>query len=131
MRLALLLALFAGTCLAQLKGVIDLHVHCDPDSAPRSIDGLEVARLAQREGMRALLFKNHNAPTVQMAYLVHKVVPGVEVFGSVVLNRAVGGINPAAVEQAALMKGGFLRMVWMPTFDAGNAAAPPNRPFVA
>jgi len=131
MRLILLFALSAATCLAQLKGIIDLHVHCDPDTAARSIDGLEVARLAQAEGMRALLFKNHNASTVQMAYIVQKVVPGVEVYGSVVLNRAVGGINPAAVEQAALMKGGRLRMVWMPTFDAGNSAAPANRPFVA
>ena len=51
-------------------------------------------------------------------------------YGSVVLNRALGGVNAAAVEQAALMKGGYLRMVWMPTFDAGNEAARPNRPFV-
>jgi Family of unknown function (DUF6282) len=131
MRLALLLAVSAGTCLAQLKGIVDLHVHCDPDSAARSIDALDLARLAQGEGMRALLLKNHNAATVQMAYIVHKVVPGVELYGSVVLNRALGGINPAAVEQAALMKGGYLRMVWMPTFDAGNEAARPNRPFVA
>jgi len=130
MRLALLLALSAGTCLAQLKGIVDTHVHSDPDTAARSIDALEAARLAESEGMRALLLKNHNAATVQLAYIVHKVVPGVEVYGSVVLNRALGGINSAAVEQAALMKGGRLRMVWMPTFDAGNEAARPNRPFV-
>jgi len=130
MRLAVLIALFAGSCLAQLKGIVDLHVHSDPDSAARSIDALDVARLAEKEGMRAILLKNHNAATVQMAYIVHKVVPNVEVFGSVVLNRALGGINPAAVEQAALMKGGRLRMVWMPTFDAGSSAAPPNRSFV-
>jgi hypothetical protein len=130
MRLALLLALSAATCLAQLKGIVDTHVHSDPDTAARSIDALEAARLAQGEGMRALLLKNHNAATVQLAYIVQKVVPGVEVYGGVVLNRALGGINPAAVEQAALMKGGHLRMVWMPTFDAGNEAARPNRPFV-
>jgi hypothetical protein len=130
MRIAVLLSFCATACLAQLKGIVDTHVHSDPDSAPRSIDALEAARLAAGEGMRALLLKNHNAATVQLAYIVGKVVPGVEVYGSVVLNRAVGGVNPAAVEQAALMKGGRLRVVWMPTFDAGNEAAKPNRPFV-
>jgi hypothetical protein len=130
MRIAVLLVFCATACLAQLKGIVDTHVHSDPDSAPRSIDALEAARLAAGEGMRALLLKNHNAATVQLAYIVGKVVPGVEVYGSVVLNRAVGGVNPVAVEQAALIKGGRLRMVWMPTFDAGDEAAKPNRPFV-
>src|SRR4051812_39170433 len=126
MRIAVLLALCATACLAQLKGIVDTHVHSDPDSTPRSIDALDAARLAAAQGMRALLLKNHNAATVQLAYIVSKVVPGVEIYGSVVLNRALGGVNPAAVEQAALMKGGRLRMVWMPTFDAGNEAAKPN-----
>src|SRR4051812_2338812 len=111
MRLAVLSVLTAVVCLAQLNGIVDTHVHCDPDTVPRSIDALEVARLAAGEGMRALLLKNHNAATVQLAYIVGKVVPGVEVYGSIVLNRALGGINPAAVDQAALMKGGRLRMV--------------------
>jgi hypothetical protein len=128
---AIVLALSAGFCFGQeLKGIIDTHVHCDPDSAPRSIDALETARLARDEGMRALVFKNHYAPTVQLAYVVNKVVPGVEVYGAVVLNRAVGGINPEAVVQAATFKGGYAKVVWMPTFDAGNEADHPKRPFV-
>ena len=130
MRLAFLLAFSVAPCPAQLKGIVDTHVHSDPDSIARSIDALDAARLAAKEGMRALLLKNHYAATVQLAYAVSKVVPGVEVFGSVVLNRAIGGINPAAIEQAAIMKGGRLRVVWMPTFDAGNESAPPNRPFI-
>ena len=120
MRAALLLALFTSSCFAQLKGVVDLHVHSDPDSAPRSIDALEAARMARDEGMRALLLKNHFAPTVQLAYIVAHAVPGVEVYGGIVLNRSVGGINPFAVEQAATFKGGYARVVWMSTFDAGK-----------
>ena len=88
MRAALLLALFTSSCFAQLKGVVDLHVHSDPDSAPRSIDALEAARMARDEGMRALLLKNHFAPTVQLAYIVARAVPGVEVYGGIVLNRS-------------------------------------------
>lgn len=78
MRIALLLALCASASSAQsLKGIVDTHVHCDPDSAPRSIDALDTARLAREEGMRALVFKNHYAPTIQLAFIVNKVVPGV------------------------------------------------------
>ena len=130
MRLALISALSAAVCLAQLNGIVDTHVHSDPDSVPRSVDALEIARLAAREGIRALVLKNHNAATVQLAYIVGKVVPGIEVYGGVVLNRALGGINPAAIEHAALIKGGYLRIVWMPTFDAGNESAPSKGPFV-
>lgn len=126
------LALFAAAASGQdLKGIIDTHVHCDPDSAPRSIDCLEAARLARAEGMRGLLFKNHYAPTVQIAYIIAKVVPDIQVFGGIVLNRSVGGINPEAVTQAATFKGSFCKVVWLPTFDAGNEQHHPNHPYVA
>ncbi|HET8548596.1 MAG TPA: DUF6282 family protein, partial [Bryobacteraceae bacterium] len=38
-----------------LRGVVDLHAHSDPDSMPRSIDAIELAKLARDRGMRALL----------------------------------------------------------------------------
>ena len=34
-----------------LRGVIDLHVHSDPDSIPRSIDAIDVAKLAASRAM--------------------------------------------------------------------------------
>jgi hypothetical protein len=49
MRTTLLLALCAGACFGQLNGIVDVHVHCDPDSSPRSIDALEAARQAIAE----------------------------------------------------------------------------------
>ena len=42
-----------------LAGVIDFHVHSGPDSRPRSVGDLEIARIAKRAGMRGLVFKNH------------------------------------------------------------------------
>ena len=30
-----------------LRQAIDIHVHSDPDNVPRSLDGLEVAKLAR------------------------------------------------------------------------------------
>ena len=81
-----------------LGGVIDIHVHCGPDSMPRTIDAIDVAKLALDEGMRGLVLKNHYEPTASLACLVRKLVPGIEVFGGIALNLTVGGINPAAVK---------------------------------
>ncbi len=83
--------------------------------------------------MRGLVLKSHYEPTASMAYLVRKEVPGIEVFGGIDLNRTVGGVNPAAVERMTMMKGGYGRVVWMPTFDAENQVrySKENRPFVA
>jgi Family of unknown function (DUF6282) len=126
--------LLATACAAQsLNGVIDIHVHCDPDSVPRSIDAIDIARLAKNRGMRGLVLKNHYESTASLAYLVRKEVPGIEIFGGIDLNRTVGGINPAAVERMTMVKGGWGRFVWMPTFDAENQVrySKETRPFVA
>lgn len=116
-----------------LDGVIDLHAHSDPDSMPRSIDGLAAARLARERGMRGILLKNHYESTAGLAYLARQQAPGLLVFGGIALNRSVGGINPAAVEQMTRVKGGYGRVVWMPTFDAENQVRfnKQDRPFVA
>src|SRR5438105_2971962 len=44
---------------SSLTGVIDIHAHTDPDSRPRSIDAIDVAKLAKARGMRGLVLKNH------------------------------------------------------------------------
>ncbi len=125
----------AAAAFAQspLTGVIDFHVHCDPDSMPRSIDALDLARLAKSRGMRGLVLKNHYESTAALAYILRKVVPDIEIFGGIDLNRSVGGVNPAAVERMILMKGGWGRVVWFPTFDAENQVrdSREDRPFVS
>ncbi len=116
-----------------LVGAIDIHVHHLPDDRPRSIDAIDVAKLASSRGMRAIVLKNHYESTAGLAYLVRKVVPGVEVFGGIDLNLTVGGINPAAVEHMTRVTGGWGRLVWMPTFDAENQVrySKESRPFVS
>jgi hypothetical protein len=122
--LAATLALLATPAFAQeqvsLKGAIDIHVHQDPDSAPRAIDADDVARQAKAAGMRGVVLKNHWEDTASLAYMVRKMVPGVEVFGGITQDLAVGGINIEAVKHMADMKGGYGRIVWLPTFDAQN-----------
>ncbi len=101
-----------------LAGVIDFHVHSGPDSRPRSVSDLEIARIAKRAGMRGLVFKNHFTMTADRAWLAMQEVAGIEIFGGVALNHAVGGLNPEAVRQLVAFSGGRGKVVWLPTFDA-------------
>ena len=101
-----------------LAGAIDFHVHSGPDSRPRSVTDLEVARMTSRAGLRGIVLKNHFTMTADRAALAMEQVEGLEIFGGVVLNRAVGGINPEAVRQMVQFDGGRGKVVWLPTFDA-------------
>src|SRR5207244_9840957 len=134
LRLCLCLHHLTPTAQAQspMNCVIDIHAHSDPDTRPRSIDAIDLARLAKERGMRGLVLKNHYESTAALAYVVRKVVPGIEIFGGIDLNRSVGGINPEAVERMVLMKGGWGRVVWLPTFDSENQVrdSKEKRPFV-
>jgi hypothetical protein len=117
---SLLVFLLIGlpACAQSLEGVIDMHAHSDPDGTPRSIDSIDLARLAKSRGMRGLVLKNHYEPTASLAYIVRKEVPGIEIFGGISLDLTVGGVNPAAVEWMTKVKGGYGRVIWLPTFDS-------------
>jgi hypothetical protein len=106
-----------------LVGAIDLHAHLDPDgygpgNAGRSMDYLDLAELAQAAGMRGFVIKQHYDQSADSAYVVRKLYPDLEVFGGLGTNFATGGLNPDAVRQMADVKGGWGRVVWMPTWDA-------------
>jgi len=114
-----------------LKDIVDIHVHADPDQTPRSLDVFEAAKLYRDRGARAILLMNHSDPTAGMAYLVHKQIPDLEVFGGIVLNHLIGGMNQHAVEHFTRISGGRGRIVYMPTVGSeheikqgGNPSAP-------
>ena len=67
--------------------------------------------------MAGFVLKSHYGCTAERASVVRTAVPGVDVLGAVSLNRAVGGMNPLAVEIAA-REGA--RTVWLPTVDSVN-----------
>ncbi len=110
-----------------LRGAFDTHVHVAPDVVPRRIDDLALARRFGALGLGGFVLKSHYGATAERASVVQAAVPGVRVLGAISLNRAVGGINPLAVEIAA-REGA--RTVWFPTVDALNEAhereAPPG-----
>ncbi|MGC2399319.1 MAG: DUF6282 family protein [Acidobacteriaceae bacterium] len=100
-----------------LENAIDLHVHSAPDVDNRRYNDIELAREAERAGMGAILIKSHQNSTVERAWLVSKVVTGIHVFGGLVLNETVGGLNVAAVKLALAMGA---KEIWMPTRSARN-----------
>jgi hypothetical protein len=100
-----------------LEGAVDLHVHSAPDVDRRRFDDLELARAARDAGMGVVLIKSHQNSTVERAYLVSRSVPGIRVFGGLVLNETVGGLNSAAVELALKLGA---KQIWMPTRSARN-----------
>jgi mono/diheme cytochrome c family protein len=124
-----------------LAGAFDIHAHVDPDAfgpqqfriPDRQIDIFDLAKMAKSRGIRGFVAKMHHGNTAGLAYEARKLYPGVEVVGMLSSNLPQGGINPAAVRFFADTKGGFGRMVFMPTLDSENdvkKSTDPSRPFV-
>jgi hypothetical protein len=95
-----------------LVDAIDMHAHTHPALFNRPIDDKDLADHATRYGMRGVVLKDHDSLTTGRAYHVDRMFGRLDVFGGVVLNRSVGGINPWVV-QAALHYGA--KVVWMPS----------------
>ena len=101
-----------------LKGAIDIQIHSSPDVSKRSVTDFEVTELAQRSGLKAIVIKNHVSSTVGRVVLVNSKSEKIKVFGGIALNKAVGGINPDAVEAMCKMSAEYGKFVWFPTIDA-------------
>lgn len=100
-------------------------MHVWPDTVRRITDDLTLARRFAELGVAGVQLKSHYTSTAERAAVVSAAVPEVLTLGGICLNRAVGGINPLAVEIAA-REGA--RTVWMPTVDAVNEAGERDAP---
>jgi Family of unknown function (DUF6282) len=100
-----------------VRGGFDSHIHIAPDTVERRIDDVSLARRFEEVGLVGFILKSHYTSTAERAAVVRRVVPGIEARGAITLNRAVGGMNPIAVEIAG-REGA--RTVWMPTVDSAN-----------
>jgi len=110
----------APPAVSPVEGLIDFHLHTAPDVFGRALDDDEAAVLYRDNGIEAVVMKSHVVATADRAWLMRKHQPGLKAFGGIVLNGAVGGINPDAVQWMWRMQGGFGRVVWFPTFDADH-----------
>ncbi len=101
----------------------DLHVHAAPSLLPRHGDDRSTVAAERSAGFGTVVLKAHEGSTVERA-----AVAGDGAFGGVVLNSAVGGANPDAVQVAARLGG---RVVWLPTVSARTHKAGSASPELA
>ncbi len=102
-----------------LDGVIEMHVHADPDVRARCIDQLTLTRQCRQNGYRAIMYKCHDFITNDIAYLLRAMVPGIEVFGGIALNCNYGDtVNVQAAKMATQVTGHYCRCIWMPTYQS-------------
>jgi predicted metal-dependent TIM-barrel fold hydrolase len=108
-----------------MEGAIDVHIHPGPDAYnARVYDEWEIAIQACQVGMKAVVFKAHSMQGARSSYFVQKAVDQwaeqhnrkrVDVRGGVMLNYAVGGLNPEAVLTSYRVGG---KHVWLPNKDS-------------
>lgn len=100
-----------------LEDCSDLHIHASPEIIPGAVDDVTQAQLARDEDMKAIVLKPFLWHTVRTAQLVEGIVPGIKVFGGVLLNVNMGGLSPGLVDAAGRLGA---KAVWMPTWSAEN-----------
>jgi hypothetical protein len=115
-----------------LRGAIDVHVHGAPLGGwlPGRPTMVETCLEASEAGMKALVFKDHNTMTNNCAVIIQdflgkaaesakregKAFTPVEVYGGIVLNETIGGMNLKAVRTC--LGYGRCKEVWLPSLDA-------------
>jgi hypothetical protein len=112
------------------NGGIDLHAHQDPDSngpsygqAARSDDAMDLYTRAKAAGMRGFVIKEHLDQSAGYAYYMRKLHPDMEIFGGMGSNFTTGPkVNPWAIIHMTEMKGGWGRIVWMPSWDSETSS---------
>jgi hypothetical protein len=102
-----------------LVGAVDLHVHSGPSVMPRILDHHDQLMDAASAGFKAVVYKDHYCPGMPAAVILEKLFKdtGVRLFSGMVLNNAMGGWNPHAVDMTIKMGG---KIVWLPTVSAAN-----------
>lgn len=101
-----------------LAGAVDLHVH-DMMLEGYRWNLVELANKAIEAKMGGIILKNTFGNSSEIAYLINHLV-GKEVFwGTIVLNRWIGGLNAVAVKDFMNIGAG-LKVVSMPTRHALN-----------
>ena len=108
-----------------VQGAIDLHVHCGPEGIPRRYDPVSLATHIGESPLDSAVIKSHVINTSNWAEIAHRMT-GVHLYGSIVLNHYVGGINPMAVRGALGPSHDgdpYLKVVWLPTVHAASHVA--------
>lgn len=98
----------------EMRNVYDLHVHASPSIFDRWGDAAQTAEVCQAAGMAGIALKAHHGSTTELANHLNGTFD-LQIFGGVVLNYFVGGLNPYAVDACCALGG---KIVWLPTIHA-------------
>ena len=100
-----------------LDGFVDTHIHAGPALMPREFDSWGLVQHALEHKFAAVVIKDHHMPSMGLACIIQDHFPNgnIKVFGSMVLNNTVGGLNPQAVETGISLGAKF---IWLPTISA-------------
>ena len=99
-----------------------MHVHTNPDLRLRAYNDFELAEAGVRVGARAIVIKTHLGFTVNRAAMANEFIrrvygedTGFTMYGGVVMNKVIGGVNPEAVEKGLKLGA---KVIWLPTQSA-------------
>jgi Family of unknown function (DUF6282) len=106
--------------MISLEGRYDLHMHPAPSIQKRKFTALESVRLGSKEKMGGLLFLDHTYNTTMIASTINELGLHTKAFGVIMLNEAVGGLNPSVVEIALALG---TTQIQMPTYSSRNHQA--------
>lgn len=99
-----------------IKQAIDIHVHIGPEIIPRKYTVAELVK-TEKDKLGGAVLKNHFYPSSPL--IKETTSDSLKLFGGVVLNNFVGGLNPEAIYSASLLSDNPI-MVWFPTLNAKN-----------
>ena len=116
-----------------LRGAVDCHVHCAPHINPRTATVFDAVRDAAAAGLAGLGIMDVFANTSGLAALAMRELGdlGVEVFGGIILEPYVGGVDPRVVRNALGMgygPGTGARFVSLPCHHTRFVALSERRP---
>ena len=121
--------IYEDQVLSILRDGIDMHIHGYPEAlVDAGWDFAWMAKQAYDAGMRAIVCKSMHSDTAPMAYFVQQIVDkyaqekGEDIhpfnmYGGVVLNWSVGGLNPVAAETSAKLGA---KIIWLPSHDSSH-----------
>jgi hypothetical protein len=98
-----------------LEDAVELHAHSAPSIFPRKQDDWELVRDVEAARMSGIVIKAHEGVSYDRATLLKKKYPHLNIFGGLVCNSFVGGLNTDAVELALNLGA---KVIWMPTLSS-------------
>jgi hypothetical protein len=101
--------------MISLEGMYDLHIHPAPSIQKRKFTALEALGLANKEKMAGVLFLDHTYNTTTVAATTNEMGFHAKAYGCIMLNEAVGGLDPSVAEIALALG---TTQIQMPTYSS-------------